>query len=107
MANRLTYAVELTSCVVDSVLANMSTALNPYLQSPIARAFRACILPPIRTSPRSVDLAGDGGGDQSGATFLQQVDGSLGFGGEGIKLRSSSRSSAIDDCRLLIQRRNW
>ena len=27
-----------------------------------------------------VDLAGDGGGDQRGAAFLEQVDGALGFG---------------------------
>ena len=29
-----------------------------------------------------IDLAGDGGGDQRGAAFLEQVDGALGFGGE-------------------------
>ena len=34
----------------------------------------------------NVDLAGDGGGDQSGAAFLQQLDPALGFGGEGVEL---------------------
>ena len=33
-----------------------------------------------------VDLAGDGGGDQGGAAFVRQVDGALGFGGEGVEL---------------------
>ncbi|MCX6855569.1 MAG: hypothetical protein NTV80_11775, partial [Verrucomicrobia bacterium] len=33
-----------------------------------------------------VDLAGDGSGDQRGAAFLKQVDGSLSFGGECIEL---------------------
>jgi hypothetical protein len=32
----------------------------------------------------NIDLAGDGGGDQGGAAFLQEVDGVLGFGCEGI-----------------------
>ena len=35
-----------------------------------------------------VDLAGDGGGDQGGAAFLEQVDGALGFGGEGVEILS-------------------
>ncbi len=30
-------------------------------------------------------MASDGGGDQRGAAFLQQVDGALGFGGECIE----------------------
>jgi len=29
-----------------------------------------------------IDLAGDGGGDQRGAAFLQEVDGALGFDGQ-------------------------
>ena len=33
-----------------------------------------------------VILAGDGGGNQRGPAFLQQVDGALGFGGEGVEL---------------------
>ena len=33
-----------------------------------------------------VDLTGDGGGDEGGAAFLQQVNGALGFGGEGVEL---------------------
>ena len=41
------------------------------------------------TKPAHVDLAGDGGGDQGGAAFLEQVDGTLGFGGEGVELRQS------------------
>ena len=32
-----------------------------------------------------VDLPGDGGGDQRGPAFLQQVNGALGFGGEGVE----------------------
>ena len=32
--------------------------------------------------PAHIDLAGDGGGNQGGATLLQDVDGALGFGGE-------------------------
>ena len=48
------------------------------------------VLSIMRLSKRSVrthvDLAGDGGGDQRSAAFLQQVDGALGFGGEGVKL---------------------
>jgi hypothetical protein len=35
--------------------------------------------------PAHVDLASDGGGDQSGSALLQEVDGSLGFSGEGVK----------------------
>ena len=34
-----------------------------------------------------VNLAGDGSGDQRGPTFLQQVDGMLGLGGEGVEFR--------------------
>ena len=49
--------------------------------------------------PAHVDLAGDGSGDQGGAAFLQQVDGSLGFGGEGIDLRiCGSMKSTISNC---------
>jgi hypothetical protein len=33
-----------------------------------------------------VNPAGDGGGDEGGAAFLQQVDGALGFGGESVEL---------------------
>jgi hypothetical protein len=33
-------------------------------------------------SRADVDLAGDGGGDEGGAAFLEEVDGALGFGGE-------------------------
>ncbi len=32
-----------------------------------------------------IDLAGDGGGDQSGSALLQEVDGALGFGGESVE----------------------
>ena len=32
-----------------------------------------------------VNLAGDGGGDQRAAAFLQQGYGALGFGGEGVE----------------------
>jgi hypothetical protein len=32
-----------------------------------------------------IDLASDGCGDEGGATFLEEVDGSLGFSGEGIE----------------------
>ena len=35
-----------------------------------------------------VDLAGDGGGDQGGPAFLEEVDGSLGFGSEGGRVSS-------------------
>ena len=35
--------------------------------------------------PTNVDLAGDGRGDQGGATLLEEGDGSLGFGDEGIQ----------------------
>lgn len=37
--------------------------------------------PPCGKSVAHVNLAGDGGGDQRGPAFLQQVDGALGFGG--------------------------
>ncbi len=33
-----------------------------------------------------VDLAGDRGGDESDAAFLEEVDGALGFGGESFDL---------------------
>ena len=36
--------------------------------------------------PAHVDLAGDGGGNQGGPAFLQQVDGSLGFGSKSVHL---------------------
>ena len=45
-----------------------------------------------------VDLAGDGGGDQRGAAFLQQVDGALGFGGEGVELGELGIEVGNDDC---------
>ena len=52
-----------------------------------------------------VDLAGDGGGEQRGPAFLQQVDGTLGFGGQGVEF-----SESLDDVRydegLFLQRRN-
>ena len=32
-----------------------------------------------------INLPGDGGGDQRGAALLQEVDGALRFGGEGVK----------------------
>jgi hypothetical protein len=32
----------------------------------------------------NIDLADDCGEDQGGAAFLQEVDGPLGFGGEGV-----------------------
>ena len=36
--------------------------------------------------PSYINWAGDGGGDEGGAAFLQQVNGPLGFGGEGAEL---------------------
>ena len=35
----------------------------------------------------NVDLSGDGGGDQGGAAFLQEVDGALGFGDERVEFK--------------------
>src|ERR1017187_6269356 len=35
-----------------------------------------------------INLAGDGGGNQGGPAFLQQVYGALGFGGERVELGS-------------------
>jgi hypothetical protein len=43
----------------------------------------------LSRSTTHIDLAGDGGGDEGGPAFLEQVDGALGFGGEGGKRRSS------------------
>ena len=37
-----------------------------------------------------VDLAGDGGGDQSGAAFLEQADGNFLFSDQSTKLRKQS-----------------
>jgi hypothetical protein len=37
-----------------------------------------------RNQAADIDLAGDCGGDQGGAAFLEEVDGALGFGGEGV-----------------------
>ena len=50
-----------------------------------------------------VDLAGDGGGDQGGAAFLEQGDGVLGFGGEGVELVGLDFQMRRD--RSLLQ--NW
>ena len=50
-----------------------------------------------------VDLAGDGGGDQRGAAFLEQVDGALGFSGEVVKLLQADFDE-IAYLSLLFQR---
>ena len=52
----------------------------------------------------NVNLAGDGGGDQGGPAFLQQVDGALGFGGEGVEL-SGFTVKRSDDTALFVRRR--
>src|SRR5262249_55270706 len=49
----------------------------------------------------NVDLAGDGGGDQCGAAFLQEIDGALGFGGEGVEVQDLFGHPA-DDSSLLV-----
>jgi len=38
----------------------------------------------------NVDLAGDGGGDEGGAAFLEKFDGSFGFLTQGVKLHRYS-----------------
>ncbi len=42
--------------------------------------------PRISSRLPHVDLAGDRGGDQGGAVFAHEVDGSAGFGDEGVDL---------------------
>lgn len=52
------------------------------------------------------DLAGDGGGDESGAALLQEVDGTLGFGGVGVE--SNERPLDIGNNFLLFPgRQHW
>mgnify|MGYP007123224232 CR=1 FL=1 len=48
-------------------------------------------------------MPGDGGGNQRGAALLQQVDGVLGFGGEGVEFGGFSAHKR-HYCLLL---RNW
>ncbi|RFC32767.1 MAG: hypothetical protein DID91_2727703544 [Candidatus Nitrotoga sp. MKT] len=47
-----------------------------------------------RANAAHVNLAGDGGGDQRGAAFLQQVDGVVSFGGEGVEFGHFSLEKA-------------
>lgn len=47
-----------------------------------------------RANAAYVNLAGDGGGDQRGAAFLQQVDGVVSFGGEGVEFGHFSLEEA-------------
>ncbi len=42
---------------------------------------------PLRESPH-IDLPRDGSGDKGGAAFLEEIDGALGFGGEGVEAAS-------------------
>jgi len=53
-----------------------------------------------------IDLAGDGGGDQSGAAFFQQLDPALGFGGESVEVRRHLLD-AIHNLRLFILGWQW
>lgn len=46
-----------------------------------------------------VNLAGDGGGDQGSAVFLEAFDGSFDFRGEGVEL-GGLELEVVDDCTL-------
>jgi hypothetical protein len=47
-----------------------------------------------RANAAHVNLVGDGGGDQRGAAFLQQVGGVVSFGGEGVEFGHFSLEEA-------------
>ena len=51
-----------------------------------------------------INLAGDGGGNYGDAAFLQQVNGSLGFGGEGDKPQRLGSEKIYD---LLLFTDGW
>ncbi len=56
----------------------------------------------LSATAANVDLAGDGGGDQGGAAFLEEVDGALGFGDEGVELGESLDPGSSTIACLLI-----
>ena len=56
--------------------------------------------------PADVDLAGDGGGDQRGPAFLQQLDRAPGFGGQGVEL-GEFVFLECRDCELVFLRGQW
>ena len=60
---------------------------------------------PLRPALRPhVDLAGDGGGDQGGAAFLQEGNGAVSFGAKNIE-RSRISCNCLNDVGLLLHRR--
>ena len=79
--------------MVGEVLANLGLETDFFVQAHADSVPARC----------GLDLAGDGGGDQRGPAFLQEVDGALGFGGEGVELGSLG-SEVLDDGDLLVSR---
>jgi hypothetical protein len=53
-----------------------------------------------------INLPGDGGGDQRGAAFVQQVDGALRFGGEGVEFGEFGFEK-LNNLQLLLDWRKW
>ena len=55
-----------------------------------------------------VDLAGDGGGDEGGAAFLEKLDGSFGLGDEAASTSpTASSTKQLHDSRLVLSLVAW